>query len=228
MGVSFESTAIVCEKTEQAVHILEELDIDLWLTFVRETSQVKDPVIDLLLGFDLTWLSALMIHRGGERMAVVGRFDVPNVERLGAYTRVIGYDQSFEQSLLLILDDLKPRRIAINYSESDPAADGLTYGLFRLLSRVLAATPYSTRLVSAGAVICALRGRKTASELSLIKAAVLGTQEAIEHLKPLVRPGVSDVEISDFLHEFLDEKGYGPSWEWEYCPIVTVGPDSDF
>jgi Xaa-Pro dipeptidase len=228
MGLSFEVTALVREKTAQAVHILQEKEIDLWLTFVRETSQVRDPVINLVLGFDLTWSSALMIHKSGTCVAIVGRYDVPNVERLGAYDRVIGYDESFQAPLIAEIDALAPQRIAINYSESDPASDGLTYGMYRLLSRTLAATPYATRLVSAESIIAALRGRKTASEIDLIKAAVARTEEAIEDLKGLIRPGVADTEVADFLHSFLTENGYGSSWEWEYCPVVTVGPESAF
>lgn len=228
MGLSFEATAIVREKTDQAVQILQEKKIDLWLTFVRETSQVRDPVMSLILGFDLTWTSALMVHKSGKRIAIVGRYDVPNVERLGAYGRVIGYDESFQKPLFDEIDALKPQRIAINYSESDPAADGLTYGMFRLLSRSLAATPYAARMVSAESMIAALRGRKTASEISLIRAAVARTEEAIDLLKGLIRPGVADTDVADFLHNYLMENGYGSSWEWEYCPVVTVGPESAF
>jgi hypothetical protein len=47
------------EKVNQAVEILKELEIDMWLTFVRETSGVRDPALDLLIGAnDLTWESA--------------------------------------------------------------------------------------------------------------------------------------------------------------------------
>jgi Xaa-Pro aminopeptidase len=221
-----EATAIVREKTEQAVEILKEKDVDLWITFVRETSHVKDPVMDLILGFDLTWTSALMIHQSGARAAIVGRYDVPNVERLGAYERIIGYDAAFQQPLIAEIEALRPRQIAVNYSESDPAADGLTYGMFRVLSRTLATTPYTDRLVSAEAIVAALRGRKTASEIQLIKAAVQRTEEVLAQLHSVIRPGVADTEVADALHTFLTENGYGASWDWDYCPVVTVGPDA--
>lgn len=226
MGIVFEATAIIREKTEQAVQILKEQNIDLWITFVRETSHLKDPVMDLILGFDLTWSSALLIHKSGARVAIVGRYDVPNVERLGAYNRVISYDEAFQKLLIAEIQSLRPRRIAINYSESDPAADGLTYGMFRVLSRALASTPYAARLISAETLIAALRGRKTASEIQLIRAAVERTEEVLAQLPRFIRPGVADTEIADFLHNFLTENGYGSSWEWSYCPVVTVGPES--
>ncbi len=226
MSANFEAAAIVREKTQQAVEILQEQDIDLWLTFVRETTQVKDPVIDLVMGFHLTWPSMMLIHRQGERIALVGRYDVANVERLEVYTEVIGYDQSAQQPLLELLKRFNPRRIAVNYSENDPAADGLTYGMYRLLSRMLATTPYGARLISAEQVIGALRGRKTASELALIRTAVSRTEEAFSLLTERLHPGVTDLEIADFLHDYLQAHEFGSSWEWEYCPVVTVGPES--
>jgi Xaa-Pro aminopeptidase len=167
-----------------------------------------------------------MIHRSGKRIAIVGRYDVPNLERLGAYGTVIGYDQSLQKPLIETIESLNPRRIAVNYSESDPAADGLSYGMFRLLSRNLAPTAYASRLVSAESVIAALRGRKTPSEISLIKEAIRRTEEVIDQLSRLIRPGITDVEISDYLHNYLAENGYLSAWEWEYCPVVTVGPES--
>ena len=228
MALSAETVAIVSEKTEQAVEILQEQGVDLWITLVRETTQVRDPMLDPLLGMDLTWISALLIHRSGERVAIVGRFDRDNVERLGAYDRVIAYDQSIKPDLLKAIRGFDPQQIALNYSEDDPASDGLTYGLFRRLSRMLADTPYASRLVSAESVIASVRGRKTPTEIKLIKAAVDRTEDAIDQLSQVLRPGMADLEIADFLHSFLTENGYGSSWAWDACPIVTVGPESSF
>lgn len=226
MQLSFESAGIVREKTEQAVEILQEKGVDLWLTFVRETTQVKDPMVDLLVGFDLTWPSALLIHRRGQRIAIVGRYDASNVERLEAYSEVKSYDESIQETLLATIQRLKPRQIAVNYSESDPAADGLTYGMFRRLSKTLAPTPYCSRLISAEEIISSLRGRKTSSELALIRAAINHTQEAFKQLTARLHPGVTDVEIADFLHNYVVDHGFLTSWEWEYCPIVNVTPDA--
>lgn len=223
---TFDSAAIVREKTAQAIDILQEKHVDLWITFVRETSHIKDPVMDLILGFDLTWISALLIHKSGTRIAIAGRFDTPNIERLGAYDRVIGYDASFQDTLLDEIAALDPQTIAINYSDSDPAADGLTHGLFRVLTQALGGTPYATRLISAEALIGALRGRKTASEIQQIRSAIAETEVAIEQLKGIIKPGVADTEIADFLHVFVTDNGYGTAWDWGGCPIVTVGPES--
>lgn len=219
---------IIREKLNQAVDVLEEKEIDLWLTFVRETTQVGDPCLDLLLGFDLTWQSALMISRTGERIAIVGRYDVENIERVGGYTTVIGYDQSVRGPLLEHLTRLAPRKVALNFSESDPAADGLTHGMFRVLEKVVGGTEYASRLVSAEEVIGALRGRKSPAEVACVKAAIQAAEDIFRRTGQLIRPGLTEREIARFFKEAASQEGLGLAWEADYCPVVTAGPDSPF
>ena len=221
-------TEIVREKLDQAVEVLEEKGIDLWLTFVRETTQVKDPCLDLLLGFDLTWQSALMISRTGECVAIVGRFDVENVERMGGYTTVVGYDQSIREPLLAHLTRLAPRQVALNFSESDPAADGLTLGMFRVLEKIVGGTEYASRLVSAEEVIGALRGRKSPAEVARIRSAIQAAEAIFRRAGRLIRPGLTEREVACLFHDAMSEDGLEPAWETDYCPTITAGPDSPF
>ena len=219
---------IVREKLEQAVDILEEKEIDLWLTFVRETTQVKDPCLDLLLGFDLTWQSGLLITRTGERIAIVGRYDADNVENTGGYTEVISYDESIREPLLKEINRLAPRKIGLNFSQSDPSADGLTHGMFRVLATILGGTEYATRFTSAEDVIGALRGRKSPAEVDRVRAAIATTDEILKQTASHVEPGMTEREIADFIHGAVEAQGLGTAWEWDFCPIVCAGPDGTF
>jgi Xaa-Pro aminopeptidase len=219
---------LVPEKLKQAVEILKEKEIDVWLTFVRETSQVTDPMLDLILGFDLTWQSALLISKDGERIAVVGHFDAENVELTGGYDTVIGYHKSLREPLVEVLERLDPRFIAINYSENNPAADGLTHGMFTLLFKHLAKTPYGTRLMSAEDVIGALRGRKSKGELARIRQAITTTEKIFDELGAHLEPGQSERELAAWVHRHVEELGLDFAWEPEYCPIFSAGPDSPF
>lgn len=219
---------LVPEKLKQAVQILQEQEIDLWLTFVRETTQVTDPMLDLILGLDLTWQSALMVSRTGERIAIVGHFDVENVKRTGGYTQVIGYHESLRQPLLEVLQRLDPQFIAINYSESDPAADGLTHGMWSLLFRYLADTPYATRLMSAEDIIGVLRGRKSKGELARIRQAIATTEQIFAELGARLRPGQTERELAQWVRERVETAGLDFAWEVEYCPIFSAGPDSPY
>jgi Xaa-Pro aminopeptidase len=187
---------------------------------------VSDPCLAMLMGFDLTWQSALMLSRTGERIAIVGRFDVENIERLSGYTTVVGYDQSIREPLLEHLTRLNPRKVAINSSESDPAADGLTHGMFRVLEKIVGGTEYASRLVSAEEVIRTLRGRKSPLEIARIKAAVQATDAIFHRIGKLIRPGVTAREMARWFHDAVAQDGLEPSWERDYCPVVTPGPDA--
>ena len=153
------------EKANQAIQILQEQQTDLWLTFVRETSGVRDPVLDLLIGpGDLTWQSALILTRKGEKIAIIGNLEKDALARLGVFDEILGYDKSIRELLRETISRLDPDRIAVNTSRNNVHADGLTYAMHEILRDHLADTPYTDRLISAEAVISSLRGRVTNSQ----------------------------------------------------------------
>jgi Xaa-Pro aminopeptidase len=220
-------SALVQEKVQQAIGILQEKGIDLWLTFVRETSAGGDPVLPLIYGdADLTWQSALILTRLGERIAIVGRFDAETAHTIGAYATVIGYDASLRPELLRILERLDPQQIALNYSASDVLADGLSHGLYQVLTGYLQDTPFAGRLVAAEEVIGALRGRKTPAEVDRIQAAIDTTEQIYQRTFDYVQPGMSEIEIGEFMQVQLEAFGVGPAWHADHCPTVNAGPDS--
>ncbi len=219
-------SSLVQEKVEQAVRILQELDVDLWLTFVRETGGGGDPVLPLIYGHDLTWQSALLLSKSGERIAIVGRMEAETARRTGAYDQVILYDQSIQPELLGVLTRLNPNRIAINYSVDDVHADGLTYGMYQLLRKYLTNTPYLPRLESAEKIHAALRGRKTPHEVECIRGAILTTNEIFKRTFDFIKLGMTEIQVSDYMHSQLDEFEVRASWDYLNCPTVNTGPDS--
>ena len=218
--------AIVREKLDQAVGILNEQGLDMWVTFVRESSLTPDPCLDLIVGLDVTWHSAFIITRQGDRVAIVGRFDAENVSAIGGYTRVISYDHSIQPALREVISQYDPQTIALNYSESDPAADGLTHGMYLYLRQALADLGYADRLTSAEALVGALRGRKSPTEIERIRSAIGTTEELLGELTRWLRPGMTEREIARQVHTMLQARGLGTAWEAAYCPVVNAGPDS--
>jgi len=212
------------EKIAQAVGILQEKDIDLWLTFVRETEHNADPALPLISPCNVTWHTALIITRTGYKVAIAGRYEIVNFQRMGVWDETIAYDQSIQPALVEVLDRLKPQQIAVNYSESDTAADGLSHGMYLTLERYLAGKPY--RLVSAEGLLNPLRGRKTAAEVARIRAAVALTDQIIDRITGMLRPGLTELDIARFIHNEYKQAGVVPSWDAAYCPTVTCGPDS--
>jgi Xaa-Pro dipeptidase len=217
---------LIKEKVAQAVAILDEFDTDVWLTFVRESFLAPDPALDFILGANVTWQSAFLIGRNGRHTAIVGFFDGENIRNLGIYDEVITYHQSIAPELIAALDKIQPNKIAINYSETDVAADGLSVGMYRALQRYLAGTAHADKLVSAEQIMAAVRGRKSATEIERVRQAVLTTERLFDEVEAFVRVGQTQREIADFVHGRIADLGLGYAWEKQHNPIVTCGPHS--
>jgi Xaa-Pro aminopeptidase len=218
--------SLVQEKVRQAVSILKEKNIDLWMTFVRETSAVLDPILPLIYGATLTWHSALMITRSGETIAILGDLEAEAARRTGAYQEVIGYDKSIQPDLIRILQRLDPKLIAVNTSPNDPTADGLTHGLYQQLKGYLSETRYFERLISAETIIAALRGRKTPTEVARIRKAVDTTEAIYRRTFDFLQPGMTEKQVSQFMHTLVLEERVTEAWDYEDCPAVNSGPES--
>jgi Xaa-Pro aminopeptidase len=215
------------EKVNQAVEILKELEIDMWLTFVRETSGVRDPALDLLIGAnDLTWESALILTRAGGRIAIIGNLEKDAVGRLKIFNEILGYDKSVRDLLRDTLTRLNPDRIAVNASRNNVHADGLTHAMYEMLRDYLSGTPYADRLVSSEPILNALRGRKTPDELARIQKAVEITDEIFQKTFSFIKIGMTEIEVGEYMHRLAREYGVGLAWPAENCPAVNSGPNS--
>jgi Xaa-Pro aminopeptidase len=217
---------LVREKLDQAPAILAEHGVDLWLTLVRETLLTRDPCLELIAGTYCAWQSAFLLSRSGERVAIVGRHDASSVEQLGTY-EVIPYDESLKLDLSMTIKRLEPGSIAINYSQSDPAADGLTHGLWLVLREALEGTPYADRLVSSAPIVNSLRGRKSPSEIARVRAAVEETEAILALAGAELRPGLKELEIAELMRAEVSRRDLGYAWEASHCPAVNAGPDKD-
>ena len=217
---------LIQEKVTQAIEILKEQQTDMWLTFVRETSGVRDPALDLLIDAnDLTWESALIFTRAGNRIAIVGNLEKDAVQRLGIFDEILGYDKSVRELLRDTITRLNPDRIAVNTSRNNVHADGLTHAMYEMLRGYLGGTSFAERLVSAEPVINALRGRKTPAELARIRKAVEITNEIFEKTFAFIKVGMTEIEVGEYMHKLANEYGVGLAWPRENCPAVNSGPD---
>ena len=218
---------LIQEKVQQAIEILKEQSIDMWLTFVRETSGVRDPALDLLIGEgDLTWESALILTRAGDRIAIIGNLEKEALERLGVFDEIQGYDKSVRDQLRETITRLHPDRIAVNTSRNNVHADGLTHAMYEMLCEMLQGTPYPERLISAEPIINALRGRKTPAEQARIRKAVEITDEIFQKTFRFIKVGMTEIEVGEYMWKLAREYGVGLAWPADNCPAVNSGPDS--
>jgi len=221
-------TSIEIEKSKQACEILQDLDLDAWMVWVRETSQMADPVLELILGGSLVWQSSLIFTKPGERVAIIGSLDADGIRPKGIFDRIVTYDHKVSEPLLAELDRISPQEIAINYSINDVSADGLSVGMYKMLKEYLKDTPHIEGLTSAETLIGKLRGRKTESEITRIKKAVDITEEIFSAIEPELKVGMTELSIHERIHQLMYTKGVTDAWHPDHNPAVDAGPNKQF
>jgi Xaa-Pro aminopeptidase len=212
------------EKIAQAIEILRELDIDLWMVIDRESGLLSDPVMDFVVGGGVTWLSFFLFFKNGEKHAIVGNLDIEKILRTGLFDTVTAYKGSPKADLLELLKRHNPNKIAIDYSPDCAAADGLTHGNYLNLLDLLKETEFPARLVSAENVIARIRGKKSAEELRRLKLACQKTLEIYGRVGKAVKPGMSEKDLAAWVTREREKTGLAAAWDISSCPAVFSGP----
>ena len=221
-------SAITREKLQQAVELVSASEVDVWLTFVRETAMGGDPVLPLILEGGLTWQSALLVTATGRKVAVLGNYDADPLKESGDWDDIVPYVQGIKAPLIDQLEKLVPEggKIAVNYSTNDVKADGLSHGMYLLLENYLAGTRFASSLVSAEPIVMALRGVKTPAEVAAMRTAIVETDRLFEEIAAFAKIGTTERSVYDMVHEKIKERGLGFAWDSAGDPIVNSGPNS--
>lgn len=220
------SDTFILEKQQQAIEILNEKNIDMWLTFVRETGNLKDPMMDMIVGTGATWHSAFILTKDGDKIAIIGSLEEANMKTVGTFDTIIPYLKSVREDLVKTLEKYNPQTIAINYSQNSSLADGLTHGVYLELIDILKDTPYKDRFVSSEDIVSALRGRKSSTEVNLIKEAIKETLIIFDQVTQFIKPGKTEKDVANYVKGIVKENGWEMAWDEEHCPAVFTGPDS--
>ncbi|MUV58530.1 Xaa-Pro peptidase family protein [Halogeometricum sp. CBA1124] len=216
---------LVREKVKQTADVLEETGTDLWLTYCRETTEIDEPCLPFLLGFDVVWPTMVLISKDGDKATIIGSHDAQNVDSLGVYD-VYPYEASLEEPFLDLLKKIDPDEIAVNYAEDNTIADGLTHGMFRRLEALLEGTEYEGSLVSADEVITRLRSDKSPIERDRMIRAGEITTDLFEEVTNQWEPDWTEADVAEYVHDRMHEQGLESAWSWDYCPTVHAGSDS--
>jgi Xaa-Pro aminopeptidase len=217
---------LVQEKVTQALGLLDEFNIDCWLTFTRESAICGDPTLEFFLGSYVTWHSSFILSRKLGAVAIVGRYDRASVEDTGAYSRVESFVKDYKPTLQDVMREINPSSIALNWSVASEIADGLTHGMYLTLQDVLGQIGMANRFVSAEPLVSALRQRKTEAELASIRGAIADTEEVYDLVAGFMRAGRTEREVAAFVAAEFRRRGVEPAWQANTCPAVFAGPNT--
>ena len=215
-------TTLVRDKIAQAHAALKREGIDLWLVFLQETSVYREPILDYLIGQDVTWQSAFLFTASGESVAIVGNFDVESFQTRGCFQRVVSYTKSVAPALANEIRRLRPARVALNYAADDPTADGLTHGLYLVLREILGEAGVKDGVVPAQPLVRAVRGCKTREELARIEEAVRRSESAFDAICSEGLIGKSEIEIAARIRELAERA----DCQLSFNSIVNAGTKS--
>jgi Xaa-Pro aminopeptidase len=220
--------SIIKEKHTQLIPILEEVDIDCWMIFVRETESTPDPAMELAVGGDVVGESAFIFSlKDGilTKTAIVKYFDENATRGKGLWDEVIGYTKKLAEPFQNLMKKLNPKKIALNFSETDVTADGLSHGMWLILQEILA--DYANRFCSSTKIVNALRGRKTDTEVELITKACELTEVINRSMVKKFQVGMSEFDVQEKFYEEMETHGVGAAWQKQGCPSVDAGPDKE-
>ena len=217
---------LVREKVGQAVDILNELDIDCWITFVRESSISHDPMLDFLIEADVTWHSAFIITKSGETYAIIGEMERKTVEDLDVYAHILSYVEGVKKPFLDTIKKINPSSIALNFSTGSEISDGLTHGMYLILYEFLSEIGFKDRIISAENITSSLKARKTPYEVERIRKAISHTLDIFSQVASFIKPGRTEREIADFMIQEVEKRQLDFAWEKFHCPAVFTGPDT--
>lgn len=209
---------LVREKHAQLDELLPGLEADAWLVLTREHSDVST---ELFTGLGLVGEAAFLFTRTGKKYAIVADYDVHPIELPGVF-EVVAYGKGgFMAPLTELLERVAPQTLALNFSDSDPLADGLTVGMLNKLKRAWPVEGFEQRVSSAQKVLADLRALKSPEEVRRIREAVRITELVFDEVGEFIRPGRTEIEIAEFIK--TRHRHYGVTHSFGDGANVAVG-----
>lgn len=209
---------LVQQKHKQLDALLPGLPADAWLVLTREHS---DAATDLFTGMGLVGESAFLFTKEGRKVAIVADYDVDPIELPGVF-EVVSYGAGgFMQPLTEVLQQHAPSTLALNFSAGDPLADGLSVGMLNKLRRAWPVADFDSKIVSAERILGELRSQKCAEEVRRLREAVRITERVLDEVGEYLRPGQTEIEVTEFIKE--RHRHYGVTHSFGDGANVMVG-----
>ena len=219
-------TTVLREKLDQVGDALRAHDIDVWVTFGRETSDIAEPALPLVLGEEFVW-PGMVLLTSDERIVVCETHDADTIADVGLH-EVRPYESSLERVFHETITEIDPDTIGINYSKSNNTADGLSLGLYKLLEEYVESADLDAEFRSAEPVINRVRGTKSPTEMERIQRSVDVSLEILEEMRSQWRPEWSEADVASYMHERVEERGLTTAWNPAVCPAVDAGAEAEW
>lgn len=212
----------------RAVQAVQEQGVDVWISYAREMDYAGDAFLRAILPMNLFGSVAVLVTASGEKIVLTRRLEAEELEDSGLFTQIVVYDGEISIELADVLKRLSPKKIALNFSNKDYTADGLTYTGFRILEHAFQEAGFCGEIVSAERLMKLVRGKKSPEEVEGIRFAVQEAMKIFEEARGQMRLGMSGMDVQRLFQRLTDERHYGYSWSKYGNPFNSIGTKTSY
>ncbi|MCP9198588.1 M24 family metallopeptidase [Gramella sp. GC03-9] len=206
---------------------LDAAEVDAWLVICRENN--NDPIADHIGGENAGGTAAFLFYNdenGFHSLVFSPSGESKALDDLDIHDSVVSVDRN-ASAMELAADFIRKKdlkKIAVNSSESNSMADGLSYTQRQELESYLG--NLKNRLVPSTEVVYEWLAIKLPEEVEILKkAAALTAEWQIEAYQKVVPGESTDADIARFLKKKMAENGVTDGWAPDQNPNVNSGPD---
>ncbi|MBT8304739.1 MAG: M24 family metallopeptidase [Bacteroidia bacterium] len=206
---------------------LEEANVDCWLVICRENN--NDPIADHIGGENAGGTAAFLFYNddnGFHSLVFSPSGEATALDELDIHDKVVSVERG-KSAVSQAVDFLMEKdfsRIAVNSSQSNSMADGLSYTQRSELEALMG--DHKNRLKSSTELVYEWLSIKLPEEVEILKkAAQLTADWQIEAYTQVVPGKSTDADIARFLKQKMAEYGVADGWAPDQNPNVNSGPD---
>ncbi|MDZ7808687.1 MAG: M24 family metallopeptidase [Gracilimonas sp.] len=207
---------------------MDAAGVDLWLVICREND--NDPIADHIGGENAGGTAAFMFYKdesGFHSMVYSPVGEATALDELDIHDEVIPVERgkSAIDEAVEFIRSKDFNAIAVNSSENNAQADGLSYTQRVELETKLDPT-HAQKLVSSEDLIYEWLSVKLDEEVEIMtKAAELTAKWELEAYDMIIPGKTTDAEVAAFLKNKMDQFGVKDAWNPSQNPNVNSGPD---
>jgi len=207
---------------------MEAAGTDLWLVICREND--NDPIADHIGGENAGGTAAFLFYRdeNGFHSRVYSPVgEATALDELNIHDEVIPVERGLSaiDNAVEFIRNKGFNAIAVNSSENNAQADGLSYTQ-RLVLEDKLGPEYSERLISSEELIYEWLSVKLDREVEIMtQAAELTAEWELEAYDMIVPGETTDAEVAAYLKGKMEQFGVKDAWNPSQNPNVNSGPD---
>jgi Xaa-Pro aminopeptidase len=206
---------------------LKNAKVDCWLVICRENN--NDPIADHIGGENAGGTAVFLFYNddsGFHSKVFSPSGEATALDDLDIHDEVVSVERGTSAVAMAatFIKDKDFKTIAVNSSESNSMADGLSFTQRQNLEHLLG--DHAKRLVSSTDVVYEWLSIKLPEEVEILrKAAQLTADWQVEAYKQVVPGKSTDADIAKFLKQKMAEFGVTDGWAPDQNPNVNSGAD---